>query len=141
MLEKILINLISNAIKFSDPESRIEIIVKKKTNHSITVSVKDYGIGISPEDQKTIFQKYKQTKSATIIRNQGSGIGLHIVKTFVEKMGFSIECKSELNVGSEFIITIPVSGIVTGCQLSDKKAYIPSPTKLEKLAIEFSDCF
>jgi PAS domain S-box-containing protein len=102
ILKHILMNLISNASKFSPEGGSIEI----RTTHSkkrITCSVKDYGIGISEEDQKHLMERFFRGANAGNI--QGTGLGLHIVSKYAELMNGNVKCKSVPGKGSEFIVT------------------------------------
>ena len=101
LLKHIIMNLISNAVKFSTEESAIEIRTSNQNDH-ITLSVKDYGIGISKEDQKHLMERFFRGSNAGNI--QGTGLGLHIVSKYAELMNGTIECKSELEKGTEVII-------------------------------------
>ncbi|MDZ4822228.1 MAG: PAS domain-containing sensor histidine kinase [Flavobacteriales bacterium] len=104
LLRNIIINLVSNAIKFSSEDAAI--VVKSAVNmHGATVVVKDNGLGISEDDQRHLFERFYRGKNATNI--QGTGLGLSIVLKYLELMDGTIECKSELEHGSEFIIFIP----------------------------------
>lgn len=106
LFRNILINLISNAIKFSDEGKPIAIqgIVK---NDGAEISVTDKGIGISNEDQKHLFASFFRAANATNI--QGTGLGLHIVKRYIDLLGGEITVKSELNKGTTINFTIPVN--------------------------------
>ncbi len=106
LLKNILINLISNAIKFSPEGSEIQIICSI-TNELMSVTVKDSGIGISEEDQQHLFQRFFRAKNAANI--QGTGLGLHIVTKYLELMNGNISMQSKLNEGTTFIISIPQS--------------------------------
>jgi PAS domain S-box-containing protein len=102
LLRNIFINLLSNAIKFSAEDGLIE--VNSSVNAiDIVFEVKDHGMGISMEDQEHLFERFFRAKNATNI--QGTGLGLHIVGKYVELMEGKIECKSELEKGTTFIIT------------------------------------
>ena len=103
-LKNILINLISNAIKFSPEEESIDIASEIKKTH-VLISVKDKGIGITKEDQKHLFERFFRGQNATHI--QGTGLGLHIVSKYVELMNGSAQITSEENKGTTFTITIP----------------------------------
>jgi PAS domain S-box-containing protein len=105
MLRNILINLISNAIKFSEPATEIRVhsaVGDRKT----TISVEDRGIGIADEDQKHMFSSFFRGKNALNI--QGTGLGLHIVKRYLELLSGSITLKSELGKGTKASITLPL---------------------------------
>lgn len=102
LLKHIIMNLISNAIKFSNEGNIIDI----KTHHKkgqLKLSVKDQGIGISKQDQKHLSERFFRGLNAGNI--QGTGLGLHLVSKYAEMMNGTVECKSELDKGSEFIIT------------------------------------
>lgn len=102
LLKFILMNLVSNAGKFSSEGSSIDIKTIHKNQH-ILLSVKDNGIGISKQDQTHLMERFFRGANATNI--QGTGLGLHIVARYAELMNGSVECKSELEEGTEFIIT------------------------------------
>ena len=101
LLKNIMLNLISNAIKFSAEESKIDI----KTNidaHYFTVEVRDYGIGISEEDQGHLMERFFRGSNVTNI--QGTGLGLHIVSKYVETLGGKLTFKSNLEQGTSIQI-------------------------------------
>jgi PAS domain S-box-containing protein len=102
LLKHIVMNLVSNASKFSHEGAPIEI---KTINNpeSVYISVKDQGIGISREDQKHLMERFFRGGNAGNI--QGTGLGLHIVSKYVELMNGTIECISELERGTEIILT------------------------------------
>jgi PAS domain S-box-containing protein len=102
MLKHILMNLVSNAIKFSPENTPIEVSTIN-TKGLLTLSVKDKGLGISKEDQQHLFERFFRGTNVTNI--QGTGLGLHIVTKYAELLNGSIECKSDLNKGTEFILT------------------------------------
>lgn len=102
----ILINLLGNAIKFA-PNGQVRIKAYHQP-HQIYISLADTGIGISPEQQATIFDPFKQADSGTTRKFQGSGLGLSITRQLCELMGGSIRVESELGVGSKFIIELPL---------------------------------
>ena len=101
LVKHIIMNLVSNAIKFSPENSYITI--KTDNDEYFVLSVKDSGIGISEEDQQHLFERFFRGANAANI--QGTGLGLHIVGKYSELMDGSITFKSELGKGTEFIIT------------------------------------
>lgn len=106
-IERCIINLINNAIKFTPSGGSIWVSIYDKDD-KIEISVKDTGIGISKEDQKFIFERFFQINNNIRDKKVGSGIGLALVKYVVELHNGTIRVKSEeLNKGSEFIITLP----------------------------------
>jgi signal transduction histidine kinase len=102
LLKHIVMNLVSNAIKFSPENAVIDIKTVVDTNGNIMVSVKDQGIGIPKADQDHLFERFFRGWNVTNI--QGTGLGLHIVSKYAELMNGSISFKSEENEGTEFII-------------------------------------
>jgi PAS domain S-box-containing protein len=104
LLKNILINLISNALKFSPENSSIDIATETK-EVGITLSVKDKGMGISKEDQEHLFERFFRGSNATNI--QGTGLGLHIVSRYIQLMNGSIQCLSTLEEGTTFVVEFP----------------------------------
>jgi PAS domain S-box-containing protein len=105
LIKNIMINLVSNAIKFSDPEKEIRVTSTVK-ERSATISVVDQGIGISPEDQGHLFSTFFRGKNA--INIQGTGLGLHIVKRYLDLLNGKVSIKSDLGKGTTITFTIPV---------------------------------
>jgi len=100
----ILLNLISNAVKFSPDKGSIFITVSQ--SGSTRVSIEDQGTGIKPENLDRIFERFFRAP-AGLVSAKSNGLGLSLVKLLVEKLGGKISVKNTLNKGSEFIITIP----------------------------------
>ena len=138
-LERILLNLLSNAIKFTRKSGNIFVNVYDRET-SIIISVKDTGIGILQDKISQIFERFIQVENIMIRSNEGSGIGLSIVKSFVEMHGGTINVLSEVGVGSEFIIHLPVNALVEQCQ-QDFTALNNKENYAEILDIEFSDIY
>jgi PAS domain S-box-containing protein len=103
LLRNVITNLLSNAIKFSPEGSSIEV-GSKVLKDSIILTVKDNGIGISAQDQEHLFERFFRGTNVTNI--QGTGLGLHIVGKYIELLDGEIEFNSELECGTEFIITL-----------------------------------
>jgi PAS domain S-box-containing protein len=104
LLKNVLFNLISNAIKFSRENGRIEIS-SHVSNSALKITVKDNGIGISKVDQQHLFERFFRGHNATHI--QGTGLGLNIVSRYVELMNGTIHFESEEQKGTIFTIIIP----------------------------------
>jgi signal transduction histidine kinase len=106
-VQQILTNLVSNAIKFSPPKSKVTISTSKSLDGSLTVKVTDQGPGISETDQELIFQKFRQGNSPQNPLVKGTGLGLAIAKALIEEHGGTIGLQSELGHGSTFFFTLP----------------------------------
>lgn len=104
LLKNILMNLISNAVKFTNENSIINISSAIADNN-LVISVRDNGIGISEEDQEHLFERFFRAKNAGNI--QGTGLGLHIVSKYLELLNGRIEMTSKIDEGSTFTIYIP----------------------------------
>ncbi len=102
----ILYNLLSNAIKFTDEKGKIEVI-SEISDTEVQISVSDTGIGIKEENYDLIFEPFKQTDSFLTRKYSGTGLGLALVKHYVEMHGGTIRVESELEKGSKFTFTIP----------------------------------
>lgn len=102
LLKHIVMNLISNASKFSPESGFIDIKTKQENDH-IMLSIKDYGIGISKDDQKHLMERFFRGTNAGNI--EGTGLGLHIVAKYAELMNGTVKYTSELEKGTEFVIT------------------------------------
>jgi PAS domain S-box-containing protein len=102
LLKNVLINLLSNAIKFSEEGRQIQVksII---LDRSLDIYVSDSGIGMSQEDQKHLFERFFRAKNAASI--QGTGLGLNIVRKYVELMGGEISFESEMNKGTTFRVS------------------------------------
>jgi len=107
MLLTILRNLISNAIKFTPRNGKIELIATKNNNGSITIKVSDNGIGMSKEIQNNLFKLNKTANREGTEEEPSTGLGLIICKEFVEKHGGTLSVTSEQGKGSSFYFTLP----------------------------------
>ena len=107
-IEQVLYNLIDNAIKFSRPDSSIKLETSEK-NETIFVSVKDSGIGIPKENLKQIFDRFYKTDHSRGKDKKGTGLGLSIVKEIINAHHENINVISTVDVGTEFIFTLPKS--------------------------------
>ena len=108
--EKIIDNLISNAIKYSPDNSQIQIDLRLEDKKWV-LQVKDYGIGISRKAQRQLFKEFYRGDNAINSKVVGSGIGLLLVKNYVTMHGGNITCNSQENVGSTFQVVIPFKSI------------------------------
>jgi len=106
ILRNILFNLISNASKYSDVQKKIVVAINTK-GKLLNISIKDEGLGIPEGDQKYLFERFFRASNVSNI--QGTGLGLTIVKRYVELLSGRLTFSSEHNKGSVFTVTLPVS--------------------------------
>lgn len=104
MLQNILNNLISNAVKYSPEEATITIEINRE-EAGFKVVISDTGRGISPDDLKLLFNRFFRASNAG--NEQGTGLGLYIVQRYLDLLGGSIHVKSELNKGTSFTVHLP----------------------------------
>lgn len=103
---QVIINILANAIKYNNGNNEIYISSFKKDNN-IVISIKDYGVGIAKSEQKNIFERFYRVDKSRGANEKGMGVGLTIAKSIVNAHGGKIKVYSEINKGSEFIITLP----------------------------------
>ena len=109
ILKRAIMNLISNAHKFTPSKKTIDFSVQyKASTQHLRISVKDTGIGIAKEKQKEIFKAFAQAEEDTGIHYGGTGLGLSISAQFVKDLGGELKLESELDVGSTFYFDIPI---------------------------------
>ncbi|MDF2556338.1 MAG: domain S-box protein [Bacillales bacterium] len=137
-IERIILNLISNSVKFRHVNGTIFIRIFDKGDR-VMISVKDDGIGIPREQQEFIFDRFKKVDRSFTRNAEGSGIGLSIVKSLVELHKGTIELISEEGIGSEFVIELPVTGNRKECCIHCVRE--PSKDIAQKVNIEFSDIY
>ncbi|WBW98635.1 Cache 3/Cache 2 fusion domain-containing protein [Oceanirhabdus sp. W0125-5] len=140
MMERIILNLISNAIKFTLPNDTITVTLTD-LGDNVSLSIKDTGIGIAPEKQSIIFKRFRQVDRLLNRNHEGSGIGLSIVESLVKMHHGTITVESQLGIGSEFIITLPAKLATTSKDLRKVDASISNDDKVKKIHIEFSDIY
>ena len=104
-LRRILVNLLSNALKFTPKGGRVEVSAEQLDGR-VSIAVSDTGVGIAPEDVARLFDKYEQARSRATRGEKGTGLGLYITKQLVELHGSRIKVKSEVGRGSTFSFTL-----------------------------------
>jgi PAS domain S-box-containing protein len=105
LVRRILMNLLSNAIKYSPENTDIHIKIKE-CNQFISLEVQNKGIGIPEEEQDKLFERFFRAKNVQDI--EGTGLGLHIIKQFVDLMSGTIDFKSKTNKGATFLVKLPI---------------------------------
>ncbi|MFO7818782.1 MAG: ATP-binding protein [Halanaerobacter sp.] len=134
-LERIMLNLISNAVKFTDKDDEIRVKLFKEDNE-IVIVVEDTGVGIPEDKKESIFEKFKKVNSSSDRNHEGSGIGLSLVQSLVELHDGTIRVESEVGVGSKFIIRLPIR------ELEESKATGNQPEdRFERIELEFADIY
>jgi signal transduction histidine kinase len=104
LLRKILVNLLSNALKYSGENSVVRVRADCR-DQRLTLSVQDQGVGISQEDQEHLFERFFRARNVSTV--PGTGLGLYIIAKYLELMHGTVRLHSELNVGTTVTITIP----------------------------------
>ena len=140
-IERIMLNLLSNSIKFTELGGRILVNILDGEEY-ITIHVEDNGIGIPTEKLNSIFDRFRQVDKSFTRSHEGSGIGLSIVKSLVEMQDGTISVESKYGVGTKFIIKLPVR--ILACDKSEKKSKFINNTIdnfVERIKIEFSDIY
>lgn len=136
-IERIILNLISNAIKFTNAGGSIFVNLIDKYD-TVEISVEDTGIGMSKKDLDNIFKRFHQVDKSLSRNSEGSGIGLTLVKSIVELHGGKISAESTLDKGSMFKIELPVRSVENS---KDDREIKPMKSKIEMINIEFSDIY
>ncbi|NLY43759.1 MAG: PAS domain S-box protein [Clostridiaceae bacterium] len=139
-MERIILNLLSNAVKFTPEGGNIWVDIVD-LGETITIIVKDNGIGIPQHKQEIIFNRFQQLDKSFNRRCVGSGIGLFLVKSLVEKHGGKITLKSEVGRGSEFILEIPCRTIPQPEYELEEVDHSGRENYIERAVIEFSDIY
>ncbi|WP_432408853.1 PAS domain S-box protein [Wukongibacter sp. M2B1] len=138
-IERIMLNLLSNAVKFTNPGGDIKVCIESK-NHILKLSVKDSGIGIPCDKKDIIFDRFRQVDRLLTRKQEGSGIGLSLVKSLVEMHDGKISVQSFPGIGTEFILEFPIKILKYAssiCKLNLKlqQEYV------ERINVEFSDIY
>src|SRR6188768_2554498 len=105
---QVMINFLTNAIKYSPDNNKIDVSIHKTTSGHVAFTVRDYGIGIDKEEQEKIFERFYRAKGKEEQTYPGFGIGLFIAKEFVEKHGGQVLVESEKGKGSAFTFNLPI---------------------------------
>ncbi|MGL4796960.1 MAG: PAS domain-containing sensor histidine kinase [Paraclostridium sp.] len=139
MIERIVLNLLSNAIKFNKKNGTIEVYINKCQDGYLNIGVKDSGIGIPKEKIDSIFGRFDQVKNKSKKEREGSGIGLSLVKSLVELHNGTISVNSNLNEGTEFIISIP--NILIESNKNNIIIESEGGSQVNRMNVEFSDIY
>lgn len=137
-MERIILNLISNAVKFRKKDGGAITISISHEDEIVNIKVKDNGIGISEENIDKIFEKYVRLNDERSVVKEGSGIGLSLVEALVKQHSGNITVDSVLGEWTEFSIQIPNSILVN---YTEHNTYDNDQNRVEKIKIEFSDIY
>jgi signal transduction histidine kinase len=107
-IDRVLVNLLSNASKYTPDGGRIDVAVAFTPGDEVQVVVADTGIGIPPDEVPHLFTRFFRASTARANSISGNGLGLAIVKSIVERHGGEVSVESELEAGSRFAITLPL---------------------------------
>jgi signal transduction histidine kinase len=110
LLRQVLVNLVENAVKYSDDGDRIDVIVADEPTR-VRIDVVDHGIGIPPAEQERIFEKFYRLDAAMTRGGGGSGVGLYISREIVQRLDGSLAVRSEPGEGSTFSVTLPRAAV------------------------------
>lgn len=135
-IERIMLNLLSNALKFTNEGGYIYINIYNEAD-TVSISVRDTGIGIPEDKLGLIFERFMQVDKTLKRNHEGTGIGLSLVKSFVELHRGGIKVSSKINEGSEFTIILPVNEI-KGEDIIETEI---KGTFSEKISLELSDIY
>jgi signal transduction histidine kinase len=136
-IERIILNLVSNAIKFSNIGEEIIVRVTDEGAY-VEIAVIDKGIGIDKKYLSTIFNRFNQVDKSFTRNAEGTGIGLNLVKSIVELHGGKIFVESKLGEGSKFKIKLPSRTIEESKNINKSRDH---NNKIEMINIEFSDIY
>ncbi|QAA32104.1 MASE3 domain-containing sensor histidine kinase [Clostridium manihotivorum] len=136
-IERIMLNLLSNSIKFTKEGDDILVFLEDRDEY-VDIIVKDTGAGIPSDKLDIIFERYRQAEGPLCKENQGTGIGLSLVKSLVELHGGSIAVSSKFGEGTEFRITLPA--FLSEGEINKPVTY-DNQSNVERISIEFSDIY
>ena len=138
-MERVILNLLSNAIKFTNNDGNISVIVEADDKY-VFIRVKDDGIGISKDIREDIFNRFVQEDKSLNRKNEGSGIGLALVKSLVELHDGEVYLE-EVSEGSEFVVKLPNIKINEEVNNHNRVMDVESKPLVQKINIEFSDIY
>ena len=107
LMLQILLNLVSNAVKFSHEGGTVEVGVELGTDHSVTISVRDQGIGIPATDIERVLRPFEQVEDSRTRAHGGTGLGLPYAVKLAELHGGALWIESQVNVGTSVMVTLP----------------------------------
>lgn len=140
-MERVMLNLLSNAIKFTPKGGKI-FVTMTYSEDELTVVVQDTGCGIPANQLNYIFDPFKQVESYLHKKYSGSGLGLYIVKSVIEKHNGKIHVESTVGAGTSFIFTLPVVTLEEDNEyMIHRELQNLEENRIEKISLEFSDVY
>jgi PAS domain S-box-containing protein len=121
LLQKIVLNLVGNAIKFTPAGGKIIVSLRALERGEVRITVSDTGPGISAEQQTKLFQRFEQADNTRTRTAEGTGLGLALVKEFAELLGGSVGVASAPGEGASFWVSLPVARTLTGASTSSNR--------------------
>jgi len=118
-LRQVLLNLISNAVKFTEPGGRVSIGFQSAAGGALTILIADTGVGIAPEALERVFQPFERLRTETAAETEGTGLGLSIARGLISLHGGNIVLESSIGKGTTAIVTIPANRVIA-IQTADK---------------------
>ena len=106
LIRRVVANLVENAIKYSPPETSIRIVTREEGDR-LRLDLRDQGRGIAPDEQERVFEKFYRSRTANAESVRGAGLGLYLVRYFVELHGGSVSLESNVGAGSTFTVLLP----------------------------------
>ena len=140
MIERIVLNLISNSLKFTDASGFIYINIYDRED-KVIFSIRDTGIGIPEDKLSIIFDRFRQVDTSLNRNHEGSGLGLSIVRALVEAHKGNITVNSKLGMGTEFVIELPANVFYENGNENNKSLFNNDSHTIQKIEIEFSDIY
>jgi signal transduction histidine kinase len=120
--KQVLINLITNSVKFTPAGGSITITARWDLSEGLAVTVADTGIGIAEEDLERVLKPFEQVDSSLSRQHQGTGLGLPLVKAIMEMHGGRLDLQSELNVGTQVTVVFPPERVLAQCPIGEESA-------------------
>ena len=119
--KQVLLNLVTNAVKFTPPGGSIKVSARWDREHGVAITVADTGIGIPESDLDRVLKPFEQVDSSFTRQHQGTGLGLPLVKAIMELHGGRLELKSELGVGTAVTVVFPPERVLAECPIQDSR--------------------
>jgi signal transduction histidine kinase len=138
-IERIMLNLFSNSLKFTNHNGRIMVNIYNN-DEGVKIIIKDTGIGIPVDKLQMIFERFRQVDDSLYRNNEGSGIGLSLVKALVEAHKGTISVASVVGEGTEFVIYLP-TGVLPDNMYSSNSVNNNSQGMIDRINVEFSDIY